>query len=140
MPWRLGGGGGVFFLLAGLVVMAGGVVVGFGAADYEFAAHEVFVMELGDGAAGFVDGKHGDEGEAFGFLRVFVAYDLGVLDLAYAVEEIEEIAFRGVEGEVADVELGRVDLDDLGLAGDPGGGAGVEPAMAVVGRAPVGSG
>ena len=126
----LGGGG-----VARLARLAGGVA-GFGAADYQLAAHEVFVVQFGDGAAGFLDGKHCDEGEAFGLLGVFVAYDLGVLDLADSVEELEEVTLGGVEGEVPDVDFRGVDFDEFGLARLPGcgsGGAGLEAAMAVIG-------
>ena len=100
-------GGGVFFRFAGLVVLALIVVAaggGFGTADLQGAAHEVFAMEFSDGATGFFDGAHGDEGEAFGALGAVVDDDFGILDIADAVEEFEQVAFGGVVGEIADVE------------------------------------
>lgn len=100
-------GGGVFLCFTGLVVLALIVVAaggGFGTADLQGATHEVFAVEFGDGATSFFDGAHGDKGEAFGALGAVVDDDFGVTDIADAVEEFEQVAFRCVVGEIADVE------------------------------------
>ena len=69
----------------------------FCAADHELAAKEFFVVQLLYGALRFLDGLHLDKGKTFRALIVPVTYNLGVLDVTDAVEQFEEIAFRGIE-------------------------------------------
>jgi len=69
----------------------------FRAAHHELAAEELFIVELSNGALRFVDRLHLHEGEAFRALVVSIGYDFGVLHVAHAVEQLEEIALRGVE-------------------------------------------
>ena len=54
-------------------------------------------MQLLYGALRFLDGLHLDKGKTFRALIVPVTYNLGVLDVTDAVEQFEEIAFRGIE-------------------------------------------
>ena len=46
---------------------------------------------------------------------MFVTHDLGVLNMADAVEELEQVALRRIEGQVSDIKSGRGDLDRLGF-------------------------
>jgi hypothetical protein len=85
-------------------------------ADDESAAHEFLVMEFRDRAHGFFYRGHGDKPESLRFFSVPVGDDFGVADDAHPVEEVEEVAFRGVEGQVAYIEFGRGDFHGLGLA------------------------
>ncbi len=49
-----------------------------------------------------------------------IAHDLGVLDVADAIEQVEQVAFRRVERQVADVKPGRSDFDRLRFPLRPG--------------------
>jgi len=49
-------------------------------------------------ALGFLDRLHLDEGETFRALVVPIAHYFGVLHMADAVEELEEVALGCVEG------------------------------------------
>ena len=69
----------------------------FCAVDHELAAKEFFVVQLLYGALRFLDGLHLDKGKTFRALIVPLTYNLGVLDVTDAVEQFEEIAFRGIE-------------------------------------------
>ena len=46
-------------------------------------------MQLGDSASGFVHRLHLHECETLGALVVLVTHNLGVLDVAYSVEEFK---------------------------------------------------
>ncbi len=61
----------------------------FRAADHELAAEKFFVVQFLHRAFRFLDRLHRDEGETFRALVVAIAHDLGVLDVADAVEELE---------------------------------------------------
>jgi hypothetical protein len=76
----------------------------FRAADYEFAAEELLVVQFLNGTLCFLDRLHLHEGETFGALIVTVTYDLRVLDMANAVEQLEEITLRRVERQITDIE------------------------------------
>jgi hypothetical protein len=78
-------------------------VAGFSTTDDQFTAHELLVVEFGYGAFCLVDCVHRHECEALRVLRVPMAYDFRVVDLADAVEEVEQIALGRIEREVADV-------------------------------------
>jgi hypothetical protein len=68
------------------------------AADHELATKELFVVQFLDGTFRFLDRLHLHESETFGPLIVTVTYDLGVFDMANAVEQLEEITLRRVKG------------------------------------------
>lgn len=70
----------------------------FRAAHYELSAEELLIVELAHCPLRFFDGLHLHEGEPLRALIMFVAHDLGVLDMADAVEEVKQIALRRVEG------------------------------------------
>ena len=81
------------------------------AADQKLATKEILVVQLADRALRFFHGVHLHKGETFRALVVFVGHNLRVLHLADAVEELEEIALRGFERQVAHVKTGRGDFD-----------------------------
>ena len=68
-------------------------------------------MQFVHRALGFLDRLHRDESETFRALVVAITYDFGVLDMANAVEKLEEIALGCVEGQIADVKTRRSDFD-----------------------------
>ena len=74
-------------------------------ANDQLAAEKLFVVKFLNSASSFLDGCHLNERKAFGTLCVFVTDDLGILNLAYPVKQLKEVTFRGVEGQVAHVEL-----------------------------------
>ena len=76
----------------------------FRAADHELAPEEFLVVQFLYGALRFVDGLHRNECKTFRALVVAIAYDLSVLHVADAVEQLEEIALRRVEGQIAHVK------------------------------------
>ena len=84
--------------------MAAVATDGLGTAELEGAAHKVFAAEFGDSTAGFFDRTHGDKGEAFGTLRAIIHHDFRIAYAANAIEELKEVALRGVIGEIADVK------------------------------------
>jgi hypothetical protein len=61
----------------------------------------------------FLNGLHLNESKALGALIVAIAHDLCVLDVANAVEELEEIALGRIEGQIADVKTRRSNFDRL---------------------------
>jgi hypothetical protein len=54
-------------------------------------------VKLLHSAASFLNGCHLNKCEALGALRILVADDLGVANLANAFEKLEKIAFRSVK-------------------------------------------
>ena len=76
----------------------------FRAADHELAPKEFLVVQFLYGALRFVDGLHRNERKTFRALVVAIAYDLSVLHVADTVEQLEEIALRRVEGQIAHVK------------------------------------
>ena len=84
-----------------------------GSAHDKLAAHVLFVVQLGDGALGFVHGLHLHKGETFRFLGVLVGNDFNRLDDADSIEELEEITLRRIEGQIANVDAGRGDFYQL---------------------------
>ena len=85
----------------------------FRAADHQLAAEEFLVVQFVHRALGLVDRLHGNEGESFRALVVAIGHDLGVLDVANTVEELEQIALGGVAGQIANVQPRRGDFDRL---------------------------
>jgi hypothetical protein len=92
------------------------MLAGLRATDDESATKEFFVMQFLDGAFCLLDRLHLDEGKTFRALIMSVTYDLSVLHVPYAVEQFEEIALGGVEGQVADIKTRRSDFDRLRFA------------------------
>ncbi len=82
----------------------------------ELAAEEFLVVQLLNGALRFLDSLHVHESKTFRALVVPITHDLGVLHVADTVEQFEEIAFRRVEGKVADVKTRRSDFDWIRFA------------------------
>ncbi len=74
------------------------VLARFRAADHELASEEFLIVQFIHRALGFLDRLHLDEGETFRALVVPIAHYFGVLHMADAVEELEEIALGCVEG------------------------------------------
>ena len=74
------------------------VLARFRAADHELAPEEFLIVQFIHRSLGFLDRLHLDESETFGALVVAIAHHFGVLDMADAVEKIEEIALGCVEG------------------------------------------
>ena len=87
----------------------------FRAADHELAPEEFLVVQFLHGTLRFLNGLHLNESKALGALIVAIAHDLCVLDVADAVEELEEIALGRVEGQIADVKTRRSNFDRLRL-------------------------
>src|ERR1041384_7416006 len=70
----------------------------FRAAHDQLATEEFLIVQFFHGTFGLLDGLHLHESETFRALVMAIAHDLGVLHMADAVEQLEEIAFRRVEG------------------------------------------
>ena len=87
------------------------VLARFGAAHHELATEEFLVVQFLHCAFRFIDRLHGHEGEPLGALVVAIADDLGVLHVADTVKQLEEIALRRVERQIADVQTRRSDFD-----------------------------
>ena len=80
------------------VALVARVMLGrFRTAHDQLAPEEFLVVQFLDGAFRLIDRLHLDEGEPFRALVVPVGHDLRVLDVADAVEQLEEIALGGVE-------------------------------------------
>ena len=83
----------------------------FCAAHDQSAAEEFFVVQFLNGPLRFLDGLHLNKRKTFRALVVPVAYYLRILHVPDAVEQFEEIALSGVEGQVAYVKTRRSDFD-----------------------------
>jgi len=68
-------------------------------------------MKLAHRPLRFVHGLHLHESETLRALIMFIAHHFGVLHVADAVEEIKQIAFRGIERQISDVKPRRSDFD-----------------------------
>src|SRR5207253_1189486 len=86
------------------------------ATNDEPTTEEFVVMRFLHIAFCLLDGLHLDEGKTFRALIMPVAYYLSVLHVPHAVEQFEEIALGGVEGQVADIKTRRSDFDRLRFA------------------------
>ena len=87
------------------------MLIGLRAAHNEPATEEFLVVQFLHGAFRLFDGQHLNEGEAFRTLVVLVRHYLRVLNRANSVEEFKEIALRGIERQVPDIEPGRGHFD-----------------------------
>jgi hypothetical protein len=90
----------------------------FRTADYKFASKKLFIMEFFNCSPGFLERCHLDEREPFRALGILVADHLSVAYLADPIEEIEQVAFAGVERKVTYIKLGRGNLDQFRLTTD----------------------
>jgi hypothetical protein len=95
------------------------MLIGLRAAHYKPATEEFLVVQFLHRAFGFLDGLHLYKREPFRALVVSIAYDLCVLHVSNAVEQVEEIALGGVERQVANVETRRRDFNPFRLARRP---------------------
>ena len=91
------------------------MLIGFRAAHNEPATEEFLVVQFLHRAFGFLDGLHLDKRKTFRALVVPIAYDLRVLHVSNAVEQVEEIAFGSVERQVTNVETRRRDFNPFWL-------------------------
>jgi hypothetical protein len=91
----------------------------FRTADHEFAAEEFLIVQFLHRSFRLFDGLHLHKGETLGALVVPVTYDLGVLHVADAIEQVEEIALCCIEGQIADVEPRRSYFDRFRFACGP---------------------
>jgi len=92
------------------------MLAGLRATNHESAAEEFLIVQFLDGAFRFLNGLHLNERKTLRALIMPVTYDLSVLHLPHAVEQFEEIALSGVEGQVADIKTRRSDFDRLRFA------------------------
>ena len=92
------------------------MLIGFRAAHNEPATEEFLVVQFLHSAFRFLDGLHLHKCKTFRALIVPIAYDLCVLHVSNAVEQLEEIALGGVERQIADVETRRRDFNPFWLA------------------------
>ena len=95
------------------------MLIGFRTADDESATEKFLVVQFLHSAFCFFDGLHLNKREALRALVVTIAYNLCVLHMSNAGEQLEEIALGGVKRQVADVETWRRDFDPLWLARGP---------------------
>jgi hypothetical protein len=91
------------------------MLIGFRAAHNEPATEEFLIVQFLHRAFRFLNGLHLDKRKTFRTLIVSIAYDLCVLHVSNAVEQVEEIALGGVERQVANVETRRRDFNPFGL-------------------------
>jgi len=92
------------------------MLAGFCAAHYESTAEEFFVVQFLHSAFRFLDGLHLHKRKTLRALIVPITYDLRILHVAHAVEQFEQIALGGIEGQVADVKTRRSDFDSFRLS------------------------
>ena len=91
--------------------MLGTMFARFRAADYEFAAEEFLIVQFRYRALCFIHRQHLHESETFRALVMLVSHDFGVLHFPDAIKELEQIALRRVERQIADVKTRRCDFD-----------------------------
>ena len=92
------------------------MLIGFRAAYDKPATEKFFVVQFLHRAFRLFDGLHLYKRKTFRALVVPIAYDLGVMHVADAIEQVEEIALGGVERQVANVETRRRDFNPFWLA------------------------
>ena len=80
------------------------MLIGLRAAHHQPSTEKFLVMQFLHGSFGFVDGLHLHKRKTFRALIVPIAYDLCVLHVSNAVEQVEEIALGGVKRQIANVE------------------------------------
>ena len=92
------------------------MLIGFRAAHNEPATEKFLVVQFLHGTFRFLDGLHLHKRKTFRALVVPIAYDLCVMHVANAIEQVEEIALGGVERQVANVETRRRNFNLFWLA------------------------
>jgi hypothetical protein len=92
------------------------MLIGFRAAHNEPATEEFLVVQFFHSAFRFLDGLHLHKCKTLRALIMPIAYDLRVVHVSNAIEQFEEIALGGVEGQVANVETRRRDFNPFWLA------------------------
>jgi hypothetical protein len=92
------------------------MLIGFCAAHNEPATEKFLVVQFLHSAFRFLNGLHLHKRKTLRALIVPIAYDLCVLHVPNTVEQFEEIALGGVEGQVANVETRRRDFNPFWLA------------------------
>jgi len=97
------------------------VLARFCSTHNELAAEKLLVVKFRDCTFGFFDRVHLHESEPFGTLIMFIADNLGVLNLTDAVEELEQIALRRIEREIAHVETRGSNFNALWFTRNPRG-------------------
>ena len=80
------------------------MLIGFRTAYNETATEKLLVVQFVHRAFCLIDCLHLHKRKTFRALVVAIAYDLSVLHVADAVEQLEEIALRRVEGQIAHVK------------------------------------
>ena len=91
------------------------MLIGFRAAYDKPPTEKFFVVQFLHRALRFLDSLHLDKRKTFRTLVVPIAYDLCVVHVANAIEQVEEIALGGVERQVANVETRRRDFNPFWL-------------------------
>jgi len=92
------------------------MLIRFRAAYDKPSTEEFLVVQFIYRAFRFLDGLHLHKRKPFRALVVPVAYNLCVLDMSNAIEQVEEIALGGVERQVANVQTRRRDFNSFWLA------------------------
>ena len=98
--------------------LVAGLIIRFRAADDQLAAEEFFVVQFRYRPFRFFNRLHLHESETLGTLVVLVGDDFCILHLTDSVEEIEQVALRSFEGEIANVKTRRAYFDRLRFARD----------------------
>ena len=80
------------------------MLVRFRATHNQPATKEFLVVQFLHRAFRFFDGLHLHKGKTLRALIMAIAHDLGVLHVPDTVEQFEKIAFRSVEGKIANVK------------------------------------
>ena len=92
------------------------MLIGFRAADDESTTEEFLVVQFLHRAFRFVNRLHLHKRKTLRALVMPITYDLCVLHVSNAVEQFEEIALGGIEGQVANVKTRRRDFNPLWFA------------------------
>jgi hypothetical protein len=74
---------------------------GLGFVDRQSATVQFFAIEIGDGLGGLFLRAHLDERKSTGFVRELVHDEFATGDVTRLFEQVEEVAFTGIEREVA---------------------------------------
>ena len=92
------------------------MLIGFRAAHNKPATEKFLVVEFIHSAFRFLDRLHLYKRKTLRALVVAIAYDLCVLNVSNAVEQVKEIALRGIERQVSNVETRRCNFNPFWLA------------------------
>jgi hypothetical protein len=92
------------------------MLIGFRTAYDEPPTEKFLVVQFFYRSFRFLNGLHLHKRKTLRTLVVSIAYDFCVLHVSNAVEQLEEIALCGVEGQVANVETRRRDFNPFWFA------------------------